>query len=63
MNWEKEKAYCATRAKALTEQMEAAIEANDKERFVAAYETSARYMTKKQRKPYYIRFIKRRIQA
>lgn len=55
--WEKEKAYCAGRAAELTAEMEAAIKAGDKARFEKAYQTGQRYMTKKQLKPLYMRFL------
>lgn len=61
--WEQEKTYCAARAKALSEQMEAAITANDKERFVSAYQTAARYMNKRQRMAYYYKFLERRLRS
>ena len=56
-----EKAYCIRRAQALVSEMEAALAADDAERFKAAYESSRRYLTRKQRKPLYIRFLERSI--
>lgn len=56
-NWEKEKAYAAKRAAELGAEMDAAIEAFDQNRFDAAYQTSMRYMTKKQRSGYHRRFL------
>lgn len=58
--WAQEKAYNERRAQQLCAEMEAAIETNDTQRFLAAYERSFRYMTKKQRSPFYIRMIERR---
>ena len=55
--YEKEKAYCARRAQELSAEMEAALKTRDPERFKAAYGTSARYMTLKQRRPFYRRFM------
>lgn len=57
MTYQKEKEYCARRAQELTAEMEAAIETKDREKFKAAYTTSARYMTQKQRRPLYMRFM------
>lgn len=61
-SYEQEKAYSIRRAQALVSEMEAALAANDAERFKAAYESSRRYLTQKQRKPLYIRFLERRTQ-
>lgn len=61
-SYEKEKAYRERRAQALVSEMEAALAANDAERFKAAYESSRRYLTKKQRMPLYIRYLERRTQ-
>lgn len=55
--WEQEKAYCAKRAQELAAEMETAIETVDEEKFTAAYQTAMRYMNKKQRSPYYMRFL------
>lgn len=63
MSWEQEKAYCARRARELTAEMEAAIEAADKDRFLAAHQTSARYMTRKARAALYRRFLERSCEA
>ena len=60
--YEEEKAYCERRAQALVSEMDAALASNDAERFKAAYESSQRYLTKKQRMPLYIRFLERRTQ-
>ena len=57
MTWEREKAYRAKRAQQIIAEMEAAIETGDKNRFVKAYESAMRYMTKKQRNPYYLRAL------
>lgn len=62
-SWKQEKAYCARRAQELGAEMEAAIERGDRERFKAAYEASARYMTQAQRRRIYIRFLKKVVQA
>lgn len=59
--WAQEKEYNARRAQQLGAEMEAAIEANDLRRFLAAYETSFRYMPKKQRSKYYIKMLERRV--
>lgn len=58
--WEKEKAYCDKRAIELAAEMEASIKAGDKARFETAYQTAKRYMTKKQLKPLYMRFLQER---
>lgn len=55
--YEKEKAYTERRAAQLAEEMEQAIADNDKDRFLAAYNTAFRYMNKKQRSPYYLRML------
>ena len=57
MNWSKEKEYCAHRATQLGAEMDAAIEACDKERFDIAWQKSLRYMGKKERSRYYKRFM------
>lgn len=57
--YEQEKAYHARRAQALASEMEAALDAGDADRFMAAYETSFRYLKKKQRVLFYIRFLER----
>lgn len=59
-NWEKEKAYTAKRAAELGTEMDAAIEAGDRERFDNAFQTAMRYMNKKQRNGYYMRFLMRK---
>ena len=61
--WEQEKAYNAKRAEQLAAEMEASIQSTDFQRFDEAYKTALRYMTKKQRQPYYIRMLQRRIEA
>lgn len=50
MNWEQEKVYCKKRAKELKTEMEAATAASNEERFIKAYQTAMRYMTKKELK-------------
>ena len=55
--WEQEKAYCARRAEALGAEMDAAIEAGDRDRFTVAYQTAMRYMTVKQRSVYFMRWL------
>ena len=62
-NWDKEKAYTAKRAAELAVEMDKAIEAFDQNRFEAAYQTSLRYMGKKQRQEYYKRFLLKRLEA
>ena len=62
-SWDKEKAYTAKRAAELGAEMDAAIEAFDKDRFEAAFQTSLRYMTKKQRSVYYKRFLIKHLEA
>ena len=59
MSWEHEKAYCSRRAQELTAEMIEAIESFDLDRFDAAYQASARYMSKKQRSPLYKKMIER----
>lgn len=61
--WEQEKAYSAKRAEQLTAEMEASIQADDFQRFDNAYKLALRYMTKKQRMPYYMRMLERRVEA
>lgn len=56
-SWEKEKAYKAKRAAAAAQEMEAAIEAVDLPRFLAAYETAMRYMNARPRNQYYRRML------
>ena len=60
--WEKEKAYTTKRAQELGAALDEAIAANDRAMFETAYQTAMRYMTAKQRKPYYIRFLRRNAQ-
>ena len=55
--WEQEKAYRERRAKMAMAEMDAAIETVDKVRFLAAWDAAMRYMSKKQRSPYYIRML------
>ena len=55
--WEQEKAYCARRAEVLGAEMDVAIEAGDRDRFTAAYQTAMRYMTVKQRTTYFKRWL------
>lgn len=57
MNWEQEKVYCKKRAKEPKTEMEAATAASNEERFIKAYQTAMRYMTKKELKPLYMAFI------
>lgn len=57
--WEQEKEYTRRRAQQLGAEMEKAIKAIDRDRFFNAYTTSMRYMKKKERSPYYRRFIER----
>ena len=59
MNWEQEKVYCKKRAKELKTEMEAATAASNEERFIKAYQTAMRYMTKKELKPLYMSFIRK----
>lgn len=56
--WEQEKAYEVRRAKVLGEQMDAAIATGDMEAFTTAYQTAHRYMTNKQRTPYFMRWLR-----
>lgn len=58
-SYEHEKDYCARRGRKLTAEMEKAIEAVDRERFVVAFSESARYLLKKQRFDLYRRFLER----
>ena len=55
--WEQEKAYCEKRAKELAREMESAIVTLDPDKFRRAYDTAARYMTRKQRRELYRRFL------
>lgn len=57
--WEQEKAYRAKRAGQAVREMELAISVYDVERFLAAWEDAMRYMTKKERSPYYIRMLQK----
>lgn len=57
--WEKEKAYCEKRAIALRAEMETAIQNRDKEKFEFACKTAMRYMSKKELRTYYRRFLER----
>lgn len=57
--WEQEKAYRARRAEQIAIEMDAAIEAEDLDRFAAAWEKAMYYMTGKQRRPYYIRMLEK----
>lgn len=61
--WEQEKAYCQRRSAHLADEMEAAIEAGDSDRFKAAYGSALRYMSKKQRHPLYIKFLERNVNS
>ena len=63
MTWEKEKAYRAKRAAQAAAEMDAAIADCDKSRFLAAWDVAMRYMTGKERRPYYIRMLERRSNA
>ena len=56
-SYAKEKAYCERRAQQFTAEMESAIASVDKERFLAAYQGSARYMRKWLRDSLYRRFL------
>lgn len=58
-SWEKEKVYCKKRAEELAAEMDQAILSADRERFEKAFQTAMRYMTKRERAPYYRRFIER----
>lgn len=58
-SWEKEKAYCKKRAEELAAEMDQAILSADRHRFEQAYQKAMRYMTKRERAPYYKRFIER----
>ena len=60
--WENEKAYNAKRAQELGAALDEARAANDRDKFETTYQTAMRYMTVKQRKPYYIRFLRRNAQ-
>lgn len=55
--WEQEKAYRARRAEQIAAEMEASLQAHDRDRFLAAFEKAMIYMTKKQYKPYYMRLL------
>lgn len=55
--WEQEKTYRQRRAKQLSEEMDQAIDNRDKERFIKAFQTAMNYMTKKERDPYFKRFL------
>jgi len=55
--WEQEKAYVARKAQEYGAEMDAAIEAVDKDRFNAAFMKSMRYMRKRQHGEYMKRFI------
>lgn len=57
MEWVKEKAYCRRRAEELKKEMELAISEKNREKFEKAFSTSLRYTTKKERSPYYRRFL------
>ena len=57
--WEQEKAYRARRAEQIAIEMDAAIEAEDLDRFAAAWEKAMYYMAGKQRRPYYIRMLEK----
>ena len=57
--WEREKRYRAKRAAQAVAEMEAAIEVYDVPRFLAAWDVAMRYMNVKDRRPYYIRMLKR----
>ena len=57
--WEQEKAYRARRAEQIAADMDRAIEANDKDGFLAAWEKAMIYMNKRQRSPYYIRMLEK----
>ena len=60
-SWEKEKAYCARRAEELKAEMDQAILSADRQRFEQAHQKAMRYMTKRERAPYYKRFIERMV--
>lgn len=55
--WERQKAYAARRAAELKAAMEQAIATHDLNAFIEAHQTSFRYMTKRERKPYYERML------
>lgn len=55
--WAQEKAYRGRRAQQAAAEMDTAIATVDKERFLAAWDAAMRYMTKRQRNPYYIRML------
>ena len=56
-SWIKEKAYCERKAAAYTAEMEEAIIQLDRDRFLAAHQSSARYMRKSARDALYRRFL------
>lgn len=58
-SWEKEKAYCERRAQEFAAEMEAAVDAADRDRFLAAFRDSARYLSRKQRNQFYLQFLGR----
>ena len=60
-NWEKEKARDAKRALALGAEMDAAIDAADRERFEEVYNKTFHCMGAKQRKSYHKRFLMRMV--
>ena len=57
--WEKEKAYCARRAEQLGAEMDEAIEAGDRDSFSAAYRKALRYMPVKERRIYYVKWLRK----
>ena len=55
--WAQEKAYCASRAAVLREQMIEATRANDMEAFAGSYEKAQRYMSRKELHNMMIMFV------
>lgn len=55
--WEKEKAYRKRRAEGIACELEQAIANRDRDGFSKAYSIAMRYMTKRERAPYYKRFL------
>lgn len=55
--WEQEKAYCRRRAAGLFSELEQAVANRDRDGFTTAYQTAARYATKRELMPYYKRFL------
>ena len=55
--WEQERSFCEKRAAEIAGEMTQAINTGDREMFRRAYGLALRYMSKRERAPYYKAFL------